>query len=313
MSFMAMAIASLAATGAFSLAEEAGKVTVLDGGVPVMVYCADPVKAPKGVPEKFTRGGYIHPLYGLDGEVLTEDFPWDHYHHRGLFWAWPDSTVGGRKMDVWSLDGARQVFVKWLTKEADEKSARLTSECVWVFDDAPDAPVVRETAEMVVLPVEGDTRAMDLTLRFENVGKETITVRGATTGNKGYGGLCLRPDSKRKPMHFTAAAGKIEKDVLELASPWADVSIAVEKGSEKLSGLAVFQHPSLPGYPHPGWIMRNYGFLGQSWPHTTPYDLEPGKFFTLKYRVVIHRGSAEDAGIEKLHEAYVRSEAGNAK
>ncbi|HQL96230.1 MAG TPA: PmoA family protein, partial [Candidatus Hydrogenedentes bacterium] len=132
-------------------------------------------------------------------------------------------------------------------------------------------------------------------------------------GKRGYGGLCLRPDSKRKPMHFTAAAGKIEKDVLELASPWADVSIAVEKGSEKLSGLAVFQHPSLPGYPHPGWIMRNYGFLGQSWPHTTPYDLEPGKFFTLKYRVVIHRGSAEDAGIEKLHEAYVRSEGGDAK
>jgi AcrR family transcriptional regulator len=40
------------------------------------------------VPEKFRRSCYIHPLYGLDGEVMTEDFPVDHRHHRGVFWAW---------------------------------------------------------------------------------------------------------------------------------------------------------------------------------------------------------------------------------
>jgi hypothetical protein len=35
------------------------------------------------------RSDYIHPLYGLNGEMLTNDWPdADHPHHRGIFWAW---------------------------------------------------------------------------------------------------------------------------------------------------------------------------------------------------------------------------------
>ena len=35
-----------------------------------------------------SRSHYVHPLYGLDGELLTEEFPSDHPHHCGIFWAW---------------------------------------------------------------------------------------------------------------------------------------------------------------------------------------------------------------------------------
>jgi hypothetical protein len=38
----------------------------------------------KSMAGKYARANYIHPLYGLDGEILTEDFPADHLHHRGL-------------------------------------------------------------------------------------------------------------------------------------------------------------------------------------------------------------------------------------
>jgi sugar/nucleoside kinase (ribokinase family) len=33
---------------------------------------------PEGVPEDRRRSCYIHPIYGLDGQVLTDDFPKDH-------------------------------------------------------------------------------------------------------------------------------------------------------------------------------------------------------------------------------------------
>jgi len=36
-----------------------------------------------------SRSCYIHPVWGLHGEVLTDDFPKDHYHHHGVFWTWP--------------------------------------------------------------------------------------------------------------------------------------------------------------------------------------------------------------------------------
>ena len=40
----------------------------------------------KSMDGKYMRANYIHPLYGLDGEILSEDFPADHPHHRGVFW-----------------------------------------------------------------------------------------------------------------------------------------------------------------------------------------------------------------------------------
>ncbi|MGZ8921068.1 MAG: DUF6807 family protein, partial [Limisphaerales bacterium] len=63
-------------------------LAIYEGRLPVLVYNHGVIHR-AGVPTDRARSTYIHPLYGLDGEVLTDDFPKDHYHHRGLFWAWP--------------------------------------------------------------------------------------------------------------------------------------------------------------------------------------------------------------------------------
>ena len=63
---------------------EKGWLTVRDGQVDVLTYrFGDQLK--KGIDPKQTRSCYIHPLYSLDGKVLTEDFPEDHLHHHGIF------------------------------------------------------------------------------------------------------------------------------------------------------------------------------------------------------------------------------------
>jgi hypothetical protein len=55
-----------------------------------------------------SRGCYIHPLWGLNGEVLTDDFPADHYHHHGVFWAWPHVEIGREKFDLWEYKDIAQ-------------------------------------------------------------------------------------------------------------------------------------------------------------------------------------------------------------
>ena len=59
-----------------------------EGDRPVLVYNHGVISR-TNVPADRARSSYVHPLYGLEGEVLTDDFPVDHFHHRGLFWAWP--------------------------------------------------------------------------------------------------------------------------------------------------------------------------------------------------------------------------------
>ena len=63
---------------------------------PVLVYNHG-VLSKAGVPADRNRSTYVHPLYGLDGEVLTDDFPKDHYHHRGLFWARSEERRVGKE------------------------------------------------------------------------------------------------------------------------------------------------------------------------------------------------------------------------
>lgn len=288
----------------FVLEDNGDFLALFENGKPVLAYRYTMVQPPEGVPEKFRRMSYIHPLYGLDGDVLTQDFPDDHYHHRGVFWTWPTCTAGDRDMNVWEINGVRQVFDKWISREATADAATVAVENVWVFDDDLE-PKVREHIEFVVHPADELGRAIDFYLKFTNVCDDVVTIRGATTANKGYGGLCYRPDKARKPMQFTTAKGAIEKDQTEYETPWADcTSKAAPNGPT--SGVAIFQHPANPGYPHSGWLFRHYGFLGASYPHNETLTLNPGDSFDLRYRMYVHRGDADFGKVAERFDAYVQ-------
>src|SRR5687768_10502890 len=72
-----------------------------EGNRPVLVYNHG-IISKAGVNASQNRSSYIHPLYGLDGEVLTDDFPADHTYHRGLYWAWSHIKIGEQEYDLWS-------------------------------------------------------------------------------------------------------------------------------------------------------------------------------------------------------------------
>lgn len=289
-----------AAQAAFEFNDDGKSLTVNENGKPVLVYHYTPVAPPEGVDKHFQRACYIHPLYGPDGEVLTQDFPRDHYHHRGLFWAWPECTAAGRRMDVWALDGVRQRHQEWTQKEAGADKAVFGVANIWSFDDAPDKAVVREEVRCTVLPANDKGRLLDFALKFTNVSEGDVTFLGAE--NKGYGGFCFRPDATRKPMTFTTKDGVCPDDALRYDTPWADISFSNGKGG--VSGVTFMQHASNPGYPFPGWIFRHYGFLGASWPHEQTHTLKPGDSFSLQYRVYIHKGAADTAGLADVFAAY---------
>ena len=288
----------------FTPAEKEGML-LKEGDIPVFVYHEKNSKLPGRIPEKYLRMGYFHPVYGLDGEEMTQDYPFDHRHHRGVFWAWPQSLAGGELINIWEMDNARQYGLKAPEfKEVDGK-AHLQLEQAWRWDSAPYKNIVGESITVVVHPATDLGRAMDFTITLTNLYDQELTMKGQTKDNKGYGGFSIRPDARRKPFIFTAASGVIPEDVLELDTPWADVSYATKRKGKKLSGVAIFQHPDLPGYPHKGWLLRDYGFLGQSWPHTNPTALAPGESVTLKYRLYMHRGDAEAGKVAEAHAAYL--------
>ena len=69
-----------------------------ENGKPIFVYNFGMTLA-SGAPEAKCRSSYLHPVYAPNGVVITDDFPKDHWHHRGIFWAWRAVSFDGL-MDV---------------------------------------------------------------------------------------------------------------------------------------------------------------------------------------------------------------------
>ena len=283
----------------FRLVEQPGeRLQVLEGDAPVFTYnWGDQLK--EGVPADRKRSCYVHPVWGMDGEILTDDFPKDHYHHRGLSWMWNRVRVGGREVDIWTLKGIRQKFSKWVNQKADEYCATLIAENHWVMDDQA---VAKEIVTLRAFPAEKAGRGIDISLTLESLDKP-IELLGEIT--KGYGGLCLR-FAPREETVITTPAGKQAKDSDHLKFPWADLSGRFD-GRKEISGAAIFAYRHNPGEPHE-WTLRHYGFLGPNWPGMTTATLQPGKPVTLQYRVWVHRGDAAAGGVGAAYEPYVRRE-----
>ena len=125
---------SRASASEFRFTQPDGKsIGLWDGERPVLVYNYG-VVTDESVPKtdaRGSRGCYIHPVYGLDGEVITDDFPKDHYHHHGIFWSWPHVEIGGREYDLWVYKNIEQRFVRWLGRECGSAAAALGVENGW--------------------------------------------------------------------------------------------------------------------------------------------------------------------------------------
>jgi hypothetical protein len=292
------AIASANAADSFCFTNITEKsLALFEGTRPVFVYNHGILRAP-GVPADRARSSYVHPLYGLDGEVLSDDFPPDHYHHRGLFWAWPHVKVGDKSYDLWMLKGIEQRFEHWSARKATNTNAVLGIENGWYIGAKK---VMAEQVWFHISPATDAGRNIDLDLIWK-VGGQSITLQGAE--GKSYGGLTLR-FAPHTNIVITTPLGQREDDLSITRLPWADLS-GHFKGYEKAIGAAIFVAPDHPDYP-PEWLTRHYGVLCLGWPGVKSKTFQPGEIIRCRYRLWIHRGAADLKKLTATYQLYEQS------
>ena len=284
----------------FSFVDQDGALQLLEDDRPVLAYNYGMQLEP-GVPERYKRSTYVHPVWDPSGNVLTDDFPEDHYHHRGLSWMWPHVAVEGESYDLWHIQGVRQVFGEWLTREKGPATATIEAKNMWQLSDGEN--IVDEQVRLRVHKASEHGRAVDVRLTLEATDKP-VQLLGQENENKGYGGLSFRL-APREETVITTSEGVQAEDSDDRQVPWADESGRFG-GSESFSGVAIFQHEAHPGFPAP-WTLRHYGFLGVAWPGTQGVTLRPGEPVTLRYRLWVHRGDAEAGQVAEAYEAFTES------
>lgn len=306
------------ASSPFALKESAKTLHITEAGKPVLDYNFG-MMLKEGAPEDRRRACYIHPIYSLDGTALTDDFPRDHYHHRGLAWMWPVVYAGDRKVDEWTIRGCRQHFVRWLGRETTRGDARIGVQADWIIEDASGNQtntIAHEYGWYRIHKATKTGRAVDVHYTLQAT-DQTLRISGTSAVNKGsgvvkgYGGFSLRFIARTDTV-LTTPAGRITKETDRVPQPWADLS-GVFTDAKDHAGIAIFTHPSNPGYPN-GWTLRpadHFGFYGVAWPGIETVTLEPGEAFTLQYRVWIHRGGMEEGKVVEEWEKYEKEVTSN--
>lgn len=84
------------------LTEFDGTLALLDSPRQILSYHMALSKPPMGIAEHYSRSGHIHPLMTPTGQVVTSEFPADHPHQHGLFFAWVNTQFAGHKVDFWN-------------------------------------------------------------------------------------------------------------------------------------------------------------------------------------------------------------------
>ena len=282
----------------FSFLETSEGIEVLDGEDPVLFY-QKTSKSPNG---EFFLNNYIHPLYTLEGDTLTEEFPKDHLHHRGIFWAWHQIYIDTMSVgDSWIMENVTHEVVAAKTS-IDNRSAQISANVSWkssLYQD--EKPFIDEHTTITVHKAKENYRMIDFEILLKALVPEVFL--GGSDNKKGYGGFSARIKLSENTV-FTSAEGQATPQILQVeAGPWMDFSTAFGD-TEKQSGLTILCHTSTANYVAP-WILRQQRSMQNIvFPGREKVKISMDKPTILRYRLIVHRGNAGSIDIAKLQSEY---------
>lgn len=256
-------------------------------------------KTPKSHKGEYERCHYIHPLWGLNGGILTEDFPDDHLHHRGIFWAWHQIWIDGQRIgDPWEIKEFEQEVVDLNFHNGEDGSGHIETSVHWKSPGWKDAkePYIKENTIISIHPGTDHYRRIDFRIRLRAT-VENLNIGGAEN-EKGYGGFSVRmvlPDNVR----FSGPGGNVQPQNTPVRSPgYINISGSLEK-QDKTSGILIVDDPQNPGYPQE-WILRNKRSMQNAvYPGQEPVSISMEDALELKYSLIIYTGEPSSYTIEK--------------
>ncbi|HUT37349.1 MAG TPA: DUF6807 family protein [Planctomycetota bacterium] len=304
-----LALASFASLGAFAAAASGGemRVTVADdkrhvdiheGDTLVLRYHFGTAPLPEGIAPRYACGGYIHPLCGPDGEPLTEAHPKDHPHHRGVMWTWPVLRWKDKVTDPWAVSGTWTRPDELRTAAGGPAFARVVATSIWKWGDKE--PVLRETLDLRAHRSQGRCRIVDIDLAFEAL-VDDLALGGRPGGGYGGFGLRMAPRKDQKITLLTDPKGK------EPRRSWIEYSDTFAGGTGRV-GVAILEHPTNPLYPSALLQYPNLNYVMPAFPGPREFPLAKGKTLTLRHRLWLHPGHADEKALGEQWTLYAKAE-----
>ncbi|MHC4159541.1 MAG: DUF6807 domain-containing protein [Planctomycetota bacterium] len=243
---------------------------------------------------------YFWPVNGpISGKSITTESSQPYPHHHSLFFGC-DRVNGGNYWQEGNEQG--QIVSQGLRIiEASSDCIIFTDECYWW--KPKEEPVIRDLRRIVITAPNKDLRFIDFEISLEPL----VDICILKTNHSLFSARVVSELSVNSGGTLINAEGKTgEKGTWGIASPWCDYS-GTRSGITE--GIAILQHPHNRWFPSK-WFTRDYGFFSPTpmfWPGGDRTELPKGDVLTLRYRVVVHAGDAEEAGIKEIFSRYEKA------
>lgn len=245
-------------------------------------------KSPKDKNGEFSRCNYLHPFYGVDGARLTEDFPADHLHHRGIFWAWHQILIDGRQVsDGWGLKDFQQK-VTGFEFRLQKGEGVLNTTVEWkssLWKNGKEA-YIKESTKITLFPKTGNYRRVDFEIQLKALA-DRLSI-GGSNDEKGYGGFSARLKLPADVV-FSGMNGPVEPQNTAIAGgKFINISGSF-LNENKPGGVAIAASESNPE-PNKSWILRKSASMqNAAYPGQTPVAIPFDKPLVLKYSLIVYQ------------------------
>jgi len=289
-------------------------LTISSGDQKLLTYQFKTVYPPAGQDTNYKRSGFIHPLYTPHGQVLTRIQPPDHYHHYGIWNAWTHTFFEGDTVDFWNIKGKQGTvrFAKFTSKISNEKYAEYTAlqEHVVFKKDKTEKVALNEWQTVRVYdPVkDGDYYVVDITSKMECASQSPLLI--VAYRYAGFGWRATEYWDKNNSEMLTSE-GRTRDNTDNTKGRWIVVYGSLPDNDE--GGIVMLSHPTNYNHPEPMriWDKKQNGGRGDVFASFAPtkdkdWLLEPGKTYTLKYRLVVFNGKFDAVKAEKQWKAFAK-------
>jgi len=291
-------LVAAASRGEDAIRDNEGKhLDILKNGKPLVRYMYEfDNSTPETTHETYKV--YHHVFDPSGKQPITKGSGGQYTHHRGIFIGFARLGYNGKSYDLWHMKGnARLIHQKFLAKQADERSATVSSLIHW--DVNTDQTVIEEKRTLTVYFNDPEAHLLaDWTSELTAVAGDVLL-----KGDPEHAGVQYRPHndvSKNKSAKYTfpkeGTDPRKDKDL-----PW--VVLTYELGDAKYS-VQHMRHPENPSDSVYS-AYRDYGRFGN-------YFVKPiadGETLKLRYRFRITLGEAPAREeLNRQYEAFVASQ-----
>ena len=283
--------------------EAEGAIKVRIGEKPVLEYNVDIRPSPDPNQPFYERSGFIHPVYDTAGNVLTDDFPPDHYHQHGIMFPYKKTLFRNEFVNFWEQSAKLgDVFHSEVTGTVTGPVfggfiTRLNHVAFPKTDK--QATALKEAWKVQVYKSE-DVFLVDFTSRQQCATDHPLIVQ-----ENHYGGFAIRG---RRGWNdggdFLTSEEKSRSNGNHTRPNWVDIHGPVPSEnpiSASHSGIAIICHPENFRAPQPVRLHPSMPYFCFSPMVLGEFRIEPNKPLISRYRLVIHQDKAKPDEINRFY------------